>query len=372
MTALQIMVVSDGPAESPTTNSGVARGVTRAIMRSGAAQVVASISSRPTGFLRSLLLLLSIRPTRRWWWYTYNFGRISTMARSLKRERVARKLREQGKLDLVLHIRNIYTPSRIPYVAFIDSTSAMANRGWSAWGAPTERARRSQFRNEKRYYQNAICVVTAGAQAADSVVEDYGIDYRRVAAIGGGVNFDPLPSVDLSVRGRFTILWVGVDYRRKGGDMLVAAFAQVRDRYPDARLLMVGVDQQADVPGVDWLGEVRDRDALARLYAQASVFCLPARHEPYGLVIQEAMAFGLPCVVTGTGALPAIVEHERTGIVVRQPGELSAALIRLLGDPDLALNLGMRGREKAESQLTWDAVVERLLDTVQSTKGISS
>jgi alpha-maltose-1-phosphate synthase len=107
---------------------------------------------------------------------------------------------------------------------------------------------------------------------------------------------------------------------------------------------------------------VADRDALADLYARASVYCLPSRFEPYGLSVLEAMAHELPCVVTGVGALPEIVLEGETGAVVPpdDAGTLAAALNRLLDDPTYARRLGTNGRARVERHHTWDAVVERM------------
>lgn len=367
MSGVRFLTVSDGPATERSTNSGVALGITTALRRSPRAEVIVSVDSRLSGVRRAVLLAATIRPSKAWWWYNFNFGWLSTYIRSVARERVARRLHKRGAIDAVLHVRNIYRPSRIPYVAFIDSTSAMAGRGWKAWKAPTKHAQRVQDRTERDYYRRALCVVTAGQLAAESVIADYGVSADRVAAIGGGVNFDPLPAVNHPAREPFTILWVGLDFERKGGDTLLEAFRLVRKANPNARLLMVGTPSRGDSPGVEWLGEIRDRDVLAGLYSRAGIFCLPARHEPYGLVVQEAMAFGLPCVVSDTGALSTIVEDGVTGRVVGvdQPVELAAALAQLGLDAREAQEFGSRGRAKVEVALTWGAVADRMLDAIE-------
>jgi len=121
---------------------------------------------------------------------------------------------------------------------------------------------------------------------------------------------------------------------------------------------------------VEVLGFLRDRDRLADLYARASVFCLPSRFEPYGLVAVEAMAHELPCVVT-PGALAEVVLDGETGIVVPQedPVALAGALSRLLDDPPYARRLGVDARSRVEEQLTWDAVVERMTPGLERVAG---
>jgi glycosyltransferase involved in cell wall biosynthesis len=325
-------------------------------------EVLVKINSRPRGLARVALLLVTFRPTRQWWWSNMNLGPINIMLRSYRRDRVLKKV--SGGIDLVLHVRNIYLPARTPYVAFIDSTSRMANRSWSGW-RPTAMTRRLRYLAERRYYRGAQVVLTAGAQAAESVVSEYGLDASRVRAIGGGVNFDPLP-MRLAVWDEPTIIWVGLDWERKGGDLLLQAFEQLRQEFPDAKLLMVGAGERDRQENVEFLPPIYDRDQLAELYRRASVFAHPARHEPYGLVVQEAMAFGLPCVVSDVGALPSIVSDGESGYVV-PVGDTQAlvhAVATLLRDRRTRVQLGSRGRARVESEFTWTAVAARMVDAV--------
>jgi starch synthase len=78
-------------------------------------------------------------------------------------------------------------------------------------------------------------------------------------------------------------------------------------------------------------------------------------------VILEAMATGLPVVASGISGIPLAVEDGRTGLLVREgdADALFGALHRLLRDRDVAREMGERGREKAEAELTWDAVAAR-------------
>jgi glycosyltransferase involved in cell wall biosynthesis len=286
------------------------------------------------------------------------------MVRSWRRNRALKKV--QGGVDLVVHVRNIYMPARTPYVAFIDSTTDMANRSWSGW-RPTAMTRRLRYLAERRYYRRAQTVLTAGPLAAESVVKAYGLDASRVRAVGGGVNFDPLPT-RLAAGEDPTIIWVGLDWERKGGDLLLQAFAHLRREFPEARLLMVGAGKRDRQENVEFLPPVYDRDSLADLYRRAAIFVHPARHEPYGLVVQEAMAFGLPCVVSDVGALPTIVADGVSGLVtpVGDAKALVAAMSSLLRDKRFRAQLGGNGRRRAEQEFTWDAVAARMVGSVGS------
>ena len=109
-------------------------------------------------------------------------------------------------------------------------------------------------------------------------------------------------------------------------------------------------------------GRILNRNIGDR-YARAGVFVFPSLwHEPFGIPVIEAMAAGLPVVATRGGALPEIVIHGETGLLVdRGDAEgLSAAIATLLANPDLRARMGAAGRERVRNLFTWDHCVDRL------------
>jgi glycosyltransferase involved in cell wall biosynthesis len=109
------------------------------------------------------------------------------------------------------------------------------------------------------------------------------------------------------------------------------------------------------------------RDTLPDLFRAADIFVLPAVHDARGNVdglpnvILEAMASGLPVVASGISGIPLAVEHGRTGrLVAEGDGEgLLGAIRQMLADPASARQMGRQGRNKAETELTWEAVAGR-------------
>jgi glycosyltransferase involved in cell wall biosynthesis len=109
-------------------------------------------------------------------------------------------------------------------------------------------------------------------------------------------------------------------------------------------------------------GKVRDRDRLAELYRGARAFCLPSLYEPYGLVLIEAMAHGIPCIGSTVQSIPEILDGGRAGLLV-PPGDsdaLAEALIRLLTDDELAGSLAASGPRRVAESFTWDDVAARI------------
>jgi glycosyltransferase involved in cell wall biosynthesis len=253
-------------------------------------------------------------------------------------------------------------PPPFPYALLLDHTRALAEAspGWRAAGVPPPlRYGAGWFAREAAVYRGAAALATFSENAARSLVRDYGVEAERVHLVGAGANVFPetAPRRD---DGR-TVTFVGYDFARKGGLVLLEALALLRRRL-GARLLVAGAPAPERIPpGVAFLGVV-EPDELPALFAQSTVFALPTLQEPFGLAFLDAMACGLPCVGTRIEAVPEIVRDGETGLLV-PPGDpvaLAAALERLLRDPARARAMGARGRARVFASGLWSHVAARL------------
>ncbi|GAH62834.1 unnamed protein product [marine sediment metagenome] len=110
---------------------------------------------------------------------------------------------------------------------------------------------------------------------------------------------------------------------------------------------------------VVWSGRLEGDDLVAA-YAEADIFIAPSLYETYGMVICEAMSFGIPVVASNTGGIPEQVRDGVEGFLFPpdDPGSLSDALHRLIVDPELRMRMGERGRKRAAQLPSWDQVCE--------------
>jgi glycosyltransferase involved in cell wall biosynthesis len=206
----------------------------------------------------------------------------------------------------------------------------------------------------------------------DAIIADYGIAPERVTVVGGGVNLPTLPALNgCSADDHPTALFIGADFYRKGGDLVLQAFAQVRKKIPNAQLLFLTADPiPLDLPlaGVQVITPQWDRQAIDVLYRRSDVFVLPSRLETWGDVFLEAMAYGLPCIGVSGEAMSEIIVDGATGVVV-PPGdaqELANAMMRLLSDPALRRQWGRAARQRVESTFTWNQVVAAMAPVIAS------
>ena len=269
--------------------------------------------------------------------------------------------------DVVLQNGALFAPGQPPpreYVLLLDHTRALTMAQRPLPGSPlpapvdygpgwTER--------ETRVYRGARAIATFSRRVAESLQRDYGVRGERIHVVGAGANVWP-ETPERRDDGQ-TILFVGKDFRRKGGSVLLRAFEQLRrQRGGQARLLIAGPREMLSLPeGATQLGPV-PMDKLADLFAEASVFALPTLREPFGIAFLDAMACAVPCVGTLVGAVPEILEHGVTGLLVPPADDaaLARALGSLLDEPERAKAMGVAGRERVAERFLWHHVGARL------------
>jgi glycosyltransferase involved in cell wall biosynthesis len=173
------------------------------------------------------------------------------------------------------------------------------------------------------------------------------------------------------------VLFVGRLVRRKGADLLMSAFAQVRLALPSAKLDVVGDGPEMEIlqklartlqlnEAVTFYGALYG-PPLWRRYAEASVFVLPSRQsktdvEGFGTVFLEAGIFGVPSVSTRTGGIPEAVIDGLTGKLVDDEDVegLQQAIKGLLEDRDERQRLGANARARA-LKLSWESSSNQVL-----------
>lgn len=343
-------------------------------------EVAAVIDVTLRGLPRLLNALRVIHPDRHVWQQRFYQNVPAFAARSrLAARRIAALA---GQVDLILQIGALFdsrwSEPPLPSVIYTDYTQHLSGQKPEAGRSPFTAAQRARWLElEGRAYRRAAAVTTRSEFVRRSVIEAYGIPAGQVSVVGGGVNFAALPDLTgRSERGGQTLLFIGKEFYRKGGDVLLRAFARVRAQAPQARLLLVTADPlPADLPleGVERIEATWERARIEALYRQADLFVLPSRLETWGDVLLEAMAYGLPCVGVRGEAMQEIIEDGRTGLLV-PPGDeaaLAQALARLLADPPMRAALGRSARERVEASFTWDRVVEQLTPVLQSATGSS-
>ncbi|MCE0539500.1 glycosyltransferase family 4 protein [Kineosporia rhizophila] len=215
-------------------------------------------------------------------------------------------------------------------------------------------------------------LTTVSQASRDEIVRAFGVRAEKLRVIGVGVNeetFAPTAGPE-PVAGRVVAV-ASADVPLKGLNDLIEAVAKVAVERP-VELVVVGAarpggaaDQAITRLGLS--GVVRfvkglTDEALAALFRSAQVAVVPSRYEGFSLPAVEAMACGVPLVVTTAGALPEVVGPDGLAALHVPSGDVDAlgrSIGRLLDDAALARRLGEAGRSRVVEQFTWRLTASR-------------
>ena len=173
------------------------------------------------------------------------------------------------------------------------------------------------------------------------------------------------------------VLFLSRLHHKKGLDVLAQAFALLAPRRPDVRRVVAGPDEgarddfQARVNAsglggrVHVVGALYGPDKLAAL-AGAACFCLPSRQEGFSVAIIEALACGLPVVISDACHFPEVAQAGAGRVVSLDAAAVAAALEEVLADRAFATRAGATGAALVRERYTWDAVAARCLALYQS------
>jgi glycosyltransferase involved in cell wall biosynthesis len=261
--------------------------------------------------------------------------------------------------------------ARVPFFCYLDLSYAIAN---AAAGSPggTGASRlpvRAQRRKERRQQQvlgRAAGVLAMGRWFADELIRS-GYPAGKVHAVGAGLNAAVPARLREPDPEQLRLLFIGRDFVRKGGDVLVEALALLRASGAAHELTVVGPagwPLPGPIPdGVRFLGSLPPAE-VARLLDAHDALVMPSRFEAFGIAILEGLAAGMPVVGRRAFAMPELVP-DGCGILVDEltPSALAAGIGRLASDPDF-WSRSFAAAPEIRRQWSWDAVAGRVLSAV--------
>jgi glycosyltransferase involved in cell wall biosynthesis len=265
--------------------------------------------------------------------------------------------------------------SRVPYVIAMDGTPLWYAKHdlWYAMPRfePGALASRLKHALTRRVYAGAFHLLPLSRSCRESLIDDYGIPPERITVMPPGIDIRTFSCPDRGERTadgrRLQLLFVGADFLRKGGDLLVELaqqpeftnvqfnFVTKAYRGPSAENIRVFDDLTPNSP------------RMIALFREADLYALPTRADSHAIATLEAMAMGLPVISTPVGGVVDVIEDGATGFLVAKDDRAALAdrLRRLVADRALRLRMGMAGRQRVERRFNAETIAAAVVDLLK-------
>jgi starch synthase len=246
---------------------------------------------------------------------------------------------------------------------------------------------------EKTAIESAAGIIAVSDGMRRDVLSSYpNVDPSKVHTIRNGVDTQKFaPRSDPSVLNKYQItgryaLFVGRITRQKGLAHLLRAWQEVPSEYglvivagsPDeptigAEIADLITHLQRTRSNIWWIQKMMPHDELTAVLTDADLFICPSIYEPLGIVNLEAMGCATAVLASNVGGIPEVVSDQVTGQLVpyapdpqQFENDLTAAIVKLMSQPELLVQYGAAGRVRAQSEFGWDAVAAATMTLYES------
>ena len=311
---------------------------------------------------------LSRRIVRRFVPRLWDFGMSDIIRNRRNNENIGGKVLQFSEIldDCDTRCTYIYQDLCIDYLCYLYDND-LKTLNYSGYGRYSKN--NILYRNimQLEYFRHASGILMMGKWMADYLKNTYTEFRSKVYHVGGGINLDYKRIEPNPKKANNRILFVGRDFKRKGGYDVVKAFEIMRKKYQNLELHVAGpgINPIKDVvPGYYFYGDA-SKDTLQYLMNNCDVFCMPSYFEAYGLVFIEALVFGLPCVGRNRCEMPYFIEPGKTGELVdgESAEELAQKLEMVLNDTNYKRNIEDR-RDYYLRKYSWDSVAKRIAEII--------
>lgn len=225
------------------------------------------------------------------------------------------------------------------------------------------------FKWEQKVHDGMSKIFTFSDYVRRSFIDDFNIDASRVKTVGVGTNWRAPDFIEKDYSKK-EIVFIGIDFERKGGNILLKAFKNVKRKYPDSILHIIGPRQKPlgiDQEGVIFHGFLsnnveEERKKVERILSSSTLGVLPSRWEPFGIAVLEYMVYGMPCITTNKWAFPEMIKPGTSGelINVDDVDDLTDKMCHYLSDDDLREEHGTNARNYVIENYGWDIVANEI------------
>lgn len=305
-----------------------------------------------------------------------------TVKAGLQSRQAVRRMHSNGRLDaLFFHTQVTAVLAqdwlyRIPSIISLDATPLQYDELGEFYNheASDGIAERIKWWLNRRAFHSAAHLVTWSNWARDGLIDGYSVDPDKITVIPPGVDVQAWarPTPRTYENGTIKLLFVGGNLNRKGGQLLLEAYRQLRAEQLAVELHLVTRDSVPSEPGVFVYNDMQpNTPELRQLFYDCDIFCLPTFGDCLAVVLGEAGATGMPLVATNVGGIVDLVHDNETGLLL-EPGDTAAltqALRTLVTSPELRQRLGHTVRRLVRIQHDTNKNAGQIIELLQTIAG---
>lgn len=311
----------------------------------------------------------------------YNFSK--RYLKSLE-ENLINKLQKIKNIDAIIETADIGAIKEIPFYLFQDLSIDVLIKHFQEYNHPVpgweifnldDLYKRKEW--QMRIYNQCTGVFAKSQWLADSLIEDTGISPEKVHVVDVGINVKPeLTHYSFAKKNKKnkTIFFVGRDFFRKGGSLVVEAFEFLRKNYSkNVKLIIAGPKSWplvGGIPeGVQFIGDA-SWEIIQQYYKTSDVFCMPSYFEGgYAIVFAEALSFGIPCIGQNIQGMSEIIKPGVNGYLLNSDSidELAELIIKVIEDKNM--KSGVEKMSKSyQDYYSWDRVALDMVKIIKKDK----
>ena len=292
---------------------------------------------------------------------------------------ISKKLTSSNS-DVVLCPENAvpiaYLKCKQPIVLWTDAPLAAAINFYPSFSNFCNETKRSIYALEKSALDRCKLVIFWSDWAAEVAVKTYGIAPSKIKVVPSGPNIEcnrTNEDVNSIVESRVTtpckLLFIGVEWFRKGGDIALEVAKELNKRGLPTELSVVGCQPITSEPLPSFVKVIGFVDKytgeglnkINKLFSKSHFLILPSRAEAYGLVLVEANSFGLPCIATNVGGIPTIVKDGLNGKTFSMNASISeycTYIAEVMANYSEYKRLALSSFNEYQTRLNWSAAGE--------------
>lgn len=260
-----------------------------------------------------------------------------------------------------------YLKTDIPIIYMTDATFKQLQGYYPYFSNLAEYNIRQGIELDKRAFVKASHCMLASEWNKNSANIDYGIDPGKISVIPCGANLDLIPDpveLNMTVSDQCRLLFMGVEWKRKGGDIALETFRLLKQKGINPHLDIIGcvpphdLSAEKNITITPFLDKNKEEDLLQlhKIFLQTDFLLLPSRAECAGVVFSEASAYGIPSITTETGGVTSYVQDGINGYALSFDADANAyseIISTLYNDKAQLEELKKSCRQYYDSKLNW-------------------